>query len=178
MPFLSLNRTNLGHTTFVAISYAWGNIASRTWFAIECDGRLLTITGNLHSALTRLRRDHGTVRLWVDAISINQSIHRPGCAGGASSSGANDASNLRCGDIFWWRWVEVVKDMPRLPETIEAVLSYLCGSAMLREWLVEMELEDMSEEQRNRTVVGIVAGGSSWEDVELQNPTLQYNVVS
>jgi len=52
--------------------------------------------------------------------------------------------------IVWWRRVPVVRQMPRRPETIAAVMSYLCGSEMVREWMVaHYRVEQMSAKERD-----------------------------
>lgn len=55
--------------------------------------------------------------------------------------------------VLWWRRVSVIKEMPRRPDTIGAVLSYLCGSMMVRDWTIGMEMEKMSEKARDRFIV-------------------------
>jgi Heterokaryon incompatibility protein (HET) len=56
---------------YEALSYAWGTkLASRF---ILVDGKRLSVTENLFSALHHLRRKHCHRLLWVDAICIDQS---------------------------------------------------------------------------------------------------------
>ncbi|RYP49315.1 hypothetical protein DL768_004940 [Monosporascus sp. mg162] len=54
-----------------ALSYCWGD-PTQSIREIICDGTLLVITENLYCALTRLREETVSVRLWVDAVCINQ----------------------------------------------------------------------------------------------------------
>ncbi|MCJ1447425.1 MAG: hypothetical protein MMC23_007936 [Stictis urceolatum] len=58
------------HTRYEALSYAWGDTQSTK--PILLDGFLVQVTDNLESALRQLRRGSQPVRLWVDAICINQ----------------------------------------------------------------------------------------------------------
>lgn len=53
-----------------ALSYCWGDKSITT--AIELNGQAFYVTLNLESALRELQRQ-GITRVWVDAISINQS---------------------------------------------------------------------------------------------------------
>lgn len=64
-----LHISELGSTSFEAISYVWGSdVKDRE---ITCNGRTIKITTNLFIALRNLRRD--TPRsLWADSICINQ----------------------------------------------------------------------------------------------------------
>jgi hypothetical protein len=55
---------------FEAISYCWGG--QHASVEIRCDGRLLHITENLHSALQNFRRSDTSVLVWADAVCINQ----------------------------------------------------------------------------------------------------------
>ncbi|KAI1291662.1 heterokaryon incompatibility protein-domain-containing protein [Xylaria venustula] len=55
---------------YTALSYAWGNREVR--HMIHIGGSLLGIGDNLHSALQNIRRKDRPVRLWVDALCINQ----------------------------------------------------------------------------------------------------------
>ena len=69
---------------YITLSYAWGPTyldGSHHDNQLICDGRVLRITTNLHSALQRIRKKmwsgplrlHGRVPpLWVDAVCINQ----------------------------------------------------------------------------------------------------------
>ncbi len=55
---------------YTALSYTWGNNTPlRTIFI---NGKQFEITTNLHDALSELRQEHKPVRLWIDAICINQ----------------------------------------------------------------------------------------------------------
>ncbi|KAI0973684.1 heterokaryon incompatibility protein-domain-containing protein [Xylaria arbuscula] len=53
-----------------ALSYAWGDPKFR--HMIHIGESVLRIGGNLHSALQNIRRKDRPVRLWVDALCINQ----------------------------------------------------------------------------------------------------------
>ncbi|KAI3325484.1 heterokaryon incompatibility protein-domain-containing protein [Xylariaceae sp. AK1471] len=64
---LSGGGTEQGYT---ALSYAWGD--RRNTHEIKIGSRRLSIGSNLHSALRDLRRRDCPIRLWVDAICINQ----------------------------------------------------------------------------------------------------------
>ncbi|KAN0108841.1 heterokaryon incompatibility protein 6 OR allele [Hyaloscypha variabilis] len=55
---------------YKALSYTWGTDGKT--HTIECDGKLLPVTANLHSALQRFREKSQVCTIWVDAICINQ----------------------------------------------------------------------------------------------------------
>jgi hypothetical protein len=73
---------NIEHTTlskedrelaehYIALSYVWGDTAdSRT---VTVDGFLMDVTASLESALCHIRDKTRTLRVWADAICINQS---------------------------------------------------------------------------------------------------------
>ncbi|CZR62708.1 uncharacterized protein PAC_12605 [Phialocephala subalpina] len=57
---------------FHAISYCWGG--QKPTIPVTCNGGALLITDNLASALSTLSKDiDGSVKMWADAICINQS---------------------------------------------------------------------------------------------------------
>lgn len=58
---------------FEALSYAWGDLA--TPHTIELNGKLFSITENLHIALQNIRLAHQDRLLWVDAVCIDQTNH-------------------------------------------------------------------------------------------------------
>ena len=55
---------------YTALSYVWGD--SDDTVGIQCEDRTLSITRNLDEALRHLRHDSDSVKLWVDAVCINQ----------------------------------------------------------------------------------------------------------
>lgn len=55
--------------------------------------------------------------------------------------------------VFWWRRTDAVSGMPRSPETVGAVLSYLCISRMAMDF-AHMGMVDLSKEERDRVIVG------------------------
>ncbi|KAI1422657.1 heterokaryon incompatibility protein-domain-containing protein [Xylaria sp. FL1777] len=55
---------------YIALSYTWGDVDPNT--KIQVDGCPFYITPNLYGALKRLRRQHKSVMVWVDALCINQ----------------------------------------------------------------------------------------------------------
>ena len=55
---------------YTALSYTWGDTTNRK--PIICNGSRLHVTVNLFNALRELRYINRNVRLWIDAISINQ----------------------------------------------------------------------------------------------------------
>lgn len=61
---------NEGAESYIALSYAWGEVhfSHEIWLG---DQRFL-IGANLHAALRHLRRRDRPIRLWVDAVCINQ----------------------------------------------------------------------------------------------------------
>jgi len=69
----SIQHTNLAdNPQYEAISYCWGdpNITSTIWCN---DSKQVTVTANLHAALTAIRFKDGNRLLWADALCINHS---------------------------------------------------------------------------------------------------------
>ena len=67
----SVSRAILNTSTkYIALSYTWGDAKDRRLMSI--DGRQLSVTANLYSAICRIRCLGGRRPLWVDAICINQ----------------------------------------------------------------------------------------------------------
>ncbi|KAL1842768.1 hypothetical protein VTJ49DRAFT_4253 [Mycothermus thermophilus] len=67
----TLHPARLSQTpAYEAISYNWGDATQRA--DVLCDGKGLSITVSLFSALRRLRRPHSVRVLWADAVCINQ----------------------------------------------------------------------------------------------------------
>ncbi|KAI0150158.1 heterokaryon incompatibility protein-domain-containing protein [Xylariaceae sp. FL1272] len=58
--------------SYKALSYSWQNDGTFASELIFCNAKPMSISANLHAALRRLRSPNGYVRLWVDAICINQ----------------------------------------------------------------------------------------------------------
>ncbi|RDW81871.1 hypothetical protein BP6252_02983 [Coleophoma cylindrospora] len=58
--------------TFTALSYTWGDYSEPVKDMIECNGYPLEVTRNCWSALWHLRKAHGAITIWIDAICINQ----------------------------------------------------------------------------------------------------------
>jgi len=70
-----IHETDLGnhtsqHPTFDALSYEWGSETFETH--ICCDGMVIPVTQNLHSALRHLRNATTRRLAWIDALCINQ----------------------------------------------------------------------------------------------------------
>ncbi|PVH85130.1 hypothetical protein DL98DRAFT_607686 [Cadophora sp. DSE1049] len=63
--------SNEPDNSYTAISYDWGN--ERDSHSISIGSSELTVGKNIHSALRHIRRRDRPIRLWVDAICINQS---------------------------------------------------------------------------------------------------------
>lgn len=57
---------------YEALSYVWGQPDKDHQHVILLDGRKVTVTPSLFTALETLRQDEGIRRLWVDAVCINQ----------------------------------------------------------------------------------------------------------
>ncbi|MCJ1233371.1 hypothetical protein MMC14_001327 [Varicellaria rhodocarpa] len=55
---------------YMALSYTWGS--SENPSDILVDGKRLSVTANLYSALRRCRPPNANLTLWIDAICINQ----------------------------------------------------------------------------------------------------------
>jgi hypothetical protein len=55
---------------YTAVSYAWGDLTERR--SILCDNSIVHVTVNLYNALRDWRPTDGNIRLWADAICINQ----------------------------------------------------------------------------------------------------------
>jgi hypothetical protein len=58
-------------TAFTALSYVWGSYAVQR-HTILCDNVSFEVTSNCYSALWHLRQNYGSIRIWLDAICINQ----------------------------------------------------------------------------------------------------------
>ncbi|KAK4890450.1 hypothetical protein LTR27_010857 [Elasticomyces elasticus] len=59
---------------YEALSYCWGPASEgRT---VTCNGKIVSITDNLHAALLQLRQTDVERTLWIDALSINQQDDR------------------------------------------------------------------------------------------------------
>ncbi|QDS75626.1 hypothetical protein FKW77_006754 [Venturia effusa] len=56
---------------YETVSYAWGETIFTHWITLDGTARL-SITANVDSMLRHLRKGHRRVRLWVDAICLNQ----------------------------------------------------------------------------------------------------------
>lgn len=59
------------HHDFTTLSYLWGN-PKRNIQKIKCNNVDFYVTSNLHSALLHLRQPSHDMKLWIDAICINQ----------------------------------------------------------------------------------------------------------
>lgn len=57
---------------YEAVSYVWGEVNGQTLREIECHGRAMKVTPNLHDALTQLCQRTERRTLWIDAVCINQ----------------------------------------------------------------------------------------------------------
>ncbi|GAP87146.1 hypothetical protein SAMD00023353_2301320 [Rosellinia necatrix] len=57
---------------YKALSYSWKSDGASPDVDILCNSKHLCISANLHAALQRLRASQDIVRVWVDAICINQ----------------------------------------------------------------------------------------------------------
>lgn len=56
-----------------AVSYCWGDVTDIVSDKCFCNGLAYKLTRSLHGALRRVRSTNGVVRLWADAICIDQS---------------------------------------------------------------------------------------------------------
>ncbi|KAK3365026.1 heterokaryon incompatibility protein-domain-containing protein [Lasiosphaeria ovina] len=59
---------------FDALSYAWGDATHRFVITVD-DDKQLGVAANLHAALGHLRHPTDNLRIWIDAICINQADH-------------------------------------------------------------------------------------------------------
>lgn len=55
---------------YTALSYTWGDPTKRV--PIHLDNRLIQVTENLSEALKHFEQNHLALRIWIDAICINQ----------------------------------------------------------------------------------------------------------
>ncbi|KAL6708188.1 hypothetical protein ACN47E_003372 [Coniothyrium glycines] len=55
---------------YEALSYCWGDATERC--NLSCNGRSVSVTESLYSALLRLRREDQSRVIWADALCINQ----------------------------------------------------------------------------------------------------------
>ncbi|GAW16383.1 hypothetical protein ANO14919_058090 [Xylariales sp. No.14919] len=58
--------------SYKALSYSWKNGDGTPDVAIYCNSKPIYVSANLHAALRRMRAPNAVVRIWVDAICINQ----------------------------------------------------------------------------------------------------------
>ncbi|KAI3321665.1 hypothetical protein HD806DRAFT_503130 [Xylariaceae sp. AK1471] len=58
--------------SYKALSYSWKNNDDSPDVAIFCNSKPIYVSANLHAALRRLRSPRDWVKIWVDAICINQ----------------------------------------------------------------------------------------------------------
>jgi hypothetical protein len=58
------------HPKYTALSYTWGDSPNRR--QISVDGKPFSVTENLDAALRHIRHDTKPLKLWIDAICINQ----------------------------------------------------------------------------------------------------------
>jgi Heterokaryon incompatibility protein (HET) len=65
-----------GNLPYICLSYTWGDTDRP--HLIECDGCWARITCNLYSALLRIRKENSSIRIFIDALSINQSTDESG----------------------------------------------------------------------------------------------------
>lgn len=54
--------------------------------------------------------------------------------------------------VFWWRRTAPVRDMPRVPETIAVVLSYICTSRMAADFAA-MGMENLTQRERDEVII-------------------------
>lgn len=66
----AVDAASVGGHCYEALSYAWGPENDQQ--EISCDGKTLSITKDLHTALLCLRDAHLPRTLWIDQICINQ----------------------------------------------------------------------------------------------------------
>lgn len=57
---------------FTALSYVWGKDPPGQ-YSITCDGVRIPVTRSCESALHHMQRKFGQLKIWVDAVCINQS---------------------------------------------------------------------------------------------------------
>jgi hypothetical protein len=68
---ISIIKTQLGDpVTYLALSYTWGD--PEPTYTVRLNGRKFKVRKNLHEALLHFRPFEGGLKLWVDAICINQ----------------------------------------------------------------------------------------------------------
>jgi hypothetical protein len=63
--------------SYEALSYVWGTLARSE--PILCDGKIMLVTPNCLAALRSLRFRSKSRRLWIDAISIDQTSDGEKC---------------------------------------------------------------------------------------------------
>ncbi|KAF1960308.1 hypothetical protein CC80DRAFT_404938 [Byssothecium circinans] len=61
---------DLSCPSYRAVSYCWGKAAGTSTF--RCEGKSLLVTPTVESMLRHLRKINKPLRLWIDAICINQ----------------------------------------------------------------------------------------------------------
>lgn len=71
--------------------------------------------------------------------------------------------------LLWWRRIDIIRDMPRRPETVGTVISYLCASVMTGKLAKKGDistneaLEALSKKDRWISIVGSGRKISLWQ---------------
>ncbi|KAE9366554.1 hypothetical protein N431DRAFT_384418, partial [Stipitochalara longipes BDJ] len=75
---------------YTALSYVWGDRCNRR--PIRLNGFATTITANLAVVLRRLRNEKKALKIWIDAVCINQTD---------SAEKSHQVQNAKMGTILW-----------------------------------------------------------------------------
>ncbi|KAI0858243.1 heterokaryon incompatibility protein-domain-containing protein [Xylaria cubensis] len=79
---LKAHGSNVSPTSFDALSYCWGNSSENSYVLLDpnfrtgtsksWEGRQFAVGRNVETGLRRLRQEDKAIRIWIDAICINQ----------------------------------------------------------------------------------------------------------
>ena len=123
---------------FTALSYAWGDASDTTIIAI--DGKPLSVARTLDSALRHLRDSKRVMRIWADAICINQKDNLERAAQvqqmGSIYRAAHHTviflgeANMKSNWVFKW-----IDRPATLSDTKHEILRQTIDHFLMRQWL-------------------------------------------
>ncbi len=125
-----------------ALSYEWG--PPTEVYAVEVNGSLLQIRSNLYWFLGIIRHPEEVIKLWVDAICIDQSSvdeknHQVqqmwSVYFNASTTRVFLNTDMNCPEFWDWRWGELVTR--RILIAKQALMKVLDASYWTRLWVIQ-----------------------------------------
>ena len=144
---------------YTALSYVWGKLlldGDQNFPTISLCNRPYAVTKNLHAALTRLRSPDGAVRLWIDALCINQ------CSPAERSAQVGLMHRIFAGARRVVAWLGEADDLKplRLPAGSTAFLFDTIRQAKVNDfnpaWMRAMLLREEEERPLWESIAGIL----------------------